>query len=232
MTGGHREAPDLATYALGGLSDTEAAEVDEHVSDCATCQEELTDLRQVADRLGEIPPEFFLEGPPDGGDLLVQRAVSRVRAERRGAVTRRRVLTAAVAAVAAVLLIGAGAVAGRQSAPAPTASAATSTPVPGTRTASATDASTGAGLSVDVVPAAGWVRVSARVTGVPSGQRCRLVVVGAAGQRETAGSWLVSAQAERNGSSLSGFALVAPAQVSAVVVENFAGRQFVSAAVT
>jgi Putative zinc-finger len=229
---GHREAPDLATYALGGLSDTETAEVDEHLTDCAACQDELAELRKVADRLGEIPPEFFLEGPPDGGDLLVQRAVSRVRAERRGAVTRRRVLTAAVAAVAAVLLIGAGAVAGRQSAPAPTASGATSTPVPGTRTASATDPRTGAGLSVDVVPAAGWVRLSARVTGIPSGQRCRLVVVGAAGQRETAGSWLVSAQGARSGSSLSGFALVDPAQVSAVVVENFAGRQFVSAPVT
>jgi anti-sigma factor RsiW len=232
MTSAQHDSPDLALYALGGLSEAEKAEIDAHVADCETCRGQLAELTEIADRLGEVPPEFFLEGPPEGGDLLLQRAVGRVRAERRSALTRRRLLTAAAAAVAAVALIGAGAVAGRQSAPAPVASGPTSTAVAGTRTATATDAGTGARVSAQVVPAAGWVRVSATVTGIPAGQRCRLVVVGAGGDRQVAGSWLVSAKGAQDGTTLDGSALVDPAQVSAVLVENVDGRQFVSAAVT
>jgi Putative zinc-finger len=232
MTSARHESPDLGVYALGGLSDAEMADVDAHVAGCETCRAQLAELSGIADRLGEVPPEFFLEGPPEGGDLLVRRAVSRVRAERRSALTRRRVLTAAAAAVAAVALIGAGAVAGRQSAPAPVASGPSSTPVAGTRTATATDPGTGATVSAQVVPAAGWVRVSATVTGIPAGQKCRIVVVGTGGDRQIAGSWVVSAKGEKDGTTLSGSALVAPAQVAAVLVENFDGRRFVSATVT
>lgn len=117
---------------------------------------------------------------------------------------------------------------------APTTTAPTTTApttVPSTRYATATDAGTGARIAATVVPAAGWVRLSVEVTGVPAGERCRLVVVGAGGERQTAGSWVVSAKAAAEGSNLSGFALVPPDQVSAVVVENFAGRRFVSAPV-
>jgi RNA polymerase sigma-70 factor (ECF subfamily) len=111
------------------------------------------------------------------------------------------------------------------------ASGPTAAPVAGTRTVAATDAGTGARVSAQVVPAAGWVRVSATVTGIPAGQECRLVVVGAAGERQIAGSWLVSAKGAQNGTALNGSALVDPAQVSAVLVENFDGHQFVSAPV-
>jgi RNA polymerase sigma-70 factor (ECF subfamily) len=145
-------------------------------------------------------------------------------------VTRRRLVGAAAAAVAGIVLAGAGAVAGRQSAPDPVAAAPSApAPVPGTRSAAATDAGTGARLSVQVVPAAGWVRLSAEVEGVPAGERCRLVVVGAGGERQVAGSWLVSPKAAAEGTALEGFALVPPDQVSAVVVETFAGRRYVSA---
>lgn len=235
MTSARHETPDLGVYALGGLSEAEKAEIDAHLAGCETCRAELAELTEMAGRLGEVPPEFFLEGPPEGGDLLVRRAVGRVRAERRSALTRRRVLTAAAAAVAAVALLGAGAVAGRQSAPTPVASGPTSAPttppVAGTRTATATDPS-GARISAQVVPAAGWVRVSATVSGIPAGQRCRIVVVGAGGDRQTAGSWVVSAKGAQDGTTLNGSALVDPAQVSAVLVENFDGRRFVSASLT
>jgi hypothetical protein len=42
----------------------------------------------------------------------------------------------------------------------------------------------------------------------------------------------VSPKAAEEGSDLSGFALIPPDQVTAIVVENFDGEQFVSAAVT
>ncbi len=231
MTGPRQEAQhqDLGAYALGGLADAERAEVDEHVAGCDTCRAELAELAGIAARLDEVPPEFFLDGPPEGGGLLVQRAVGRVRAERRGSVTRRRLLTAAAAVVVGIALAGAGVLTGRETAPTPVASAPA--PVPGTRSVEATDPTTGARLAVDVIPAAGWVRLSAEVEGVPAGERCRIVVVGAGGQREVAGSWLVSAKGAREGTALDGFALVAPADVSAVVVETVTGRRFVSAPV-
>ena len=230
MTGEHVAAPDLGAFALGGLAPGEMAEIDEHVAGCEACRAELAELQEAAARLDEVPPEFFLEGPPDGGDLLVQRAVSRVRAERRGGLVRRRLLTAAAAVVVAAGLLGAGVITGRETAPtAPVASAPA--PVPGTRTVSATDSGTGASMEVDVIPAAGWVRVSAEVNGIPAGQRCRLVVVGADGERQVAGSWLVSPKAADEGSDLAGFALVAPDQVAEIVVENFDGERFVSAPV-
>jgi anti-sigma factor RsiW len=232
MTSAQHDSPDLALYALGGLTGAAKADIDEHVAGCGSCRAELAELTGIADRLGEVPPEFFLEGPPEGGDLLVRRAVGRVRAERRSAVTRRRLLTTAAAAVVAVALLGAGAVAGRQSAPAPVASGPTASPIAGTRTVQATDAGTGARVSAQVVPAAGWVRVSATVTGIPAGQKCRLVVVGAGGDRQVAGSWLVSPKGEQDGTTLAGSALVDPANVAAVGVLDQDGRQFVSAPVS
>lgn len=229
MSGPETQHQDIGAYALGGLTAAERAEVDEHVAGCDACRAELAELLQIAARLDEVPAEFFLDGPPEGGDLLVQRAVGRVRAERRSSGTRRRLLTAAAAAVVGAALVGGGVLAGRGTAPEVPAAAA---PVAGTRSIEATDPTTGARIEVDVIPAAGWVRLSAEVEGVPAGERCRIVVVGADGQREVAGSWLVSAKGAAEGTALETFALVAPADVSAVVVETVTGRQFVSAPVS
>lgn len=107
-----------------------------------------------------------------------------------------------------------------------------STPVPGTRTATATDPTTGATLAVTVTPAADWVRLAAKVDGIPDGERCRLVVVAKDSTRVPAGSWLVSAAGERDGTSLPGAALVDPAEVDAVEVENLDGRVFVRTPIT
>lgn len=98
----------------------------------------------------------------------------------------------------------------------------------GTKTASATDTGTGATMTVSVQPAAGWVRLDASVAGIPRGQKCRLFVVGRDGTREEAGSWLVSESGEHDGTKLSGAALVAPADVASVEVENFAGQRYVT----
>jgi hypothetical protein len=72
------------------------------------------------------------------------------------------------------------------------------------------------------------VRVNAAVTGIPAGSRCRLWVVARDGRREPAGSWLVSTKSAREGTSLDGSALVAPADVAAVEVGSVGGRRFVS----
>ena len=69
----------LGAYALGALEPAEIQDVDEHLATCAECRTELAELEEMKDYLGEVPPEAFLEGPPEGGDLLLQRTLREVR---------------------------------------------------------------------------------------------------------------------------------------------------------
>jgi hypothetical protein len=87
----------------------------------------------------------------------------------------------------------------------------------------------GVSMTATLTPAAGWVRLTADVQGVPAGERCHIMVVARDGTRHIAGSWLVSPSGWREGVSLDGSALVPIDEVAAVVVENEAGREFATA---
>jgi len=213
----------LGAYVLGVLDRGEQAAVQAHLDGCAPCRREVEDLRAMEAALGEIPPEAFLDGPPPDGDFLLQNTLREVRRISARQVWRNRALLAAAAVVAVVVALGAGAVIGR--------GAAASTPVvaapavPGSRTGQGVDAETGVSMSATVRPAAGWVRVSATVTGVPAGEQCRLFVVARDGSREPAGSWLASPSGS---TTLDGAALMAPAEVAAVQAETYAGQILVA----
>jgi hypothetical protein len=94
---------------------------------------------------------------------------------------------------------------------------------------SATSPVTGARVSAVIIPAAGWVRITATATGIPAGQQCNLVVVDRAGARHIAASWLVSATGQTDGTTVTGSTVVAPADVAAVAVQNVEGNEFVLA---
>lgn len=70
------------------------------------------------------------------------------------------------------------------------------------------------------------------MTGIPAGEKCLLVVLSKDGRRQVAGGWMVSERAARDGAYLYGTAVVDPAQVAAVVIENTAGHRFVEADVS
>jgi anti-sigma factor RsiW len=214
----------LGAYVLGVLDGDEWSVVEAHLVECVPCRREVDDLREMEAALGEIPPEAFLDGPPPGGDLLLRRTLDQVRGESRRRDRRRRTVWAAAAVVAAVVALGAGIVVGRTVIP------ASASPVAGTRSVTATDPVTGASLSVEVQPAAGWVRVHAAVGGVQAGEKCRLYVVAHDGLREQAGSWVVGESAGA-GTIVDGAALIAPADVDSVQVETYAGLVLVAVAV-
>ncbi|MER6911691.1 zf-HC2 domain-containing protein [Streptomyces sp. NPDC000594] len=232
-TGGYDSAL-LGAYALGALDPAEARDVEEHMARCTRCREEAERLGKMTASLGEVPPEAFLDGPPDGGDLLLQRTLRQARTERRGAERRQRAALAAVAVVAAAAVLGTGVVIGRSApagaappAAAPTATAPAPSPPPaGVVHASAKDPRTGATLVVRVTPAHAWVRLSAAVAGVPAGELCRLVVVSRDGGRRIAGGWRVGS-AEK-GAHLDGSAAVPRGDVVAIVVESEAGETLVT----
>ncbi|MEV7520601.1 zf-HC2 domain-containing protein [Streptomyces sp. NPDC091371] len=229
----------LGPYVLGVLDEEEVRRVEEHLSGCAGCREEVAALREMEAALGEVPEEAFLDGPPQGGDLLLQRTLRQMRGELEGRRRRRTGLAAlaAAASLAAVFWAGTQLGSGDEGAvavpplPSPTVTAAPpATQVPGTRVASATDPVSGARITVQMTPAAKWVRLNAAVTGVPAGERCRLVVVAKDGTRTTAGGWVVgsASSGEGKGASLDGSAAVDPSAVKEILVENEAGRAFVS----
>lgn len=234
MTGGQPHAGELlGPYALGVLEAAEARAVADHLATCAQCRAELGELSAMADTLGEVPPEAFLDGPPEDGELLLRRTLGAVRGEQARGRQRRVWLAAAGVAALAAAALGGGVVLGRHTAgrvsalPSPAVSA---TALPsGTRVIAASDPRTGAAASVTVIPAPGWVRLQAKITGVPAGLKCALLVVSkGGGPKAVAGSWVVSPNAERNGLVINGSAWVAPAQIASVDVVTLDGRTLVS----
>jgi anti-sigma factor RsiW len=211
---------ELGAHVLGLLDGAESRAVEAHLAGCAPCRREWGELRDMTELLGEVPPEAFLDGPPDG-DLVLQRTLRQLRAEAAARRSRRRLGGLAAAAVALVAVLGGGVVVGRATAPEPVPALAA-----GARVLQGTGDG-GVTMTATVRPAAGWVRVSVTVAGIAGGERCHLVVVARDGRREIAGSWVTSAAGERGGTQLDGAAAVAPDEVAAVLVANEAGREFV-----
>ena len=227
---------ELGAYVLGALDEAEARELSEHVAGCASCQAQLDELTAMRDSLGELPPEAFLEGPPDDGELLLHRTLRRVRQEKSNSLLTRRAISSAAAVIVAALALGGGVLLGKngdsgqggQALQTPaTIAPATTTEVPGTRVVSAEQ--NGVRINATITPAAGWVKVNASVTGIPAGQKCKIVVVDKNGNQMLAGSWLVSPTGAKSGTNLDGAALVDPNQVASIQVQNFDGHTFVSA---
>jgi anti-sigma factor RsiW len=214
---------ELGALALGLLDPVRTRAVEEHLATCPACRRDLDDLTAVTDQLGEVPPEALLEGPPDG-DLVLRRTLRQIRAEAAAERRRRLVPRIAAAAAAVAVLVGGGLAVGRATAPDPVIVAAAA-PAPGVTMRG--DGVAGVTMAAVVSPAAGWVRVSANVKGIPPGERCRVVVLARDGSRQVAASWLTSAKGERDGTQVDGAAIVAPDDVVGMAVENEAGKEFV-----
>jgi anti-sigma factor RsiW len=220
-------AGDLGVYLAGALGRREAWGVEQHLAVCGWCTNELRELREVTALFNGMPPELLLDGPPDGSDLLLRRTVRQVRKE---AGRSRRMIGVAAAVLVGAVGLGGGFYYGQHSLPQTVEAAAPvagQTSGAGVMNGSAVDPKTGAQAAVSVVPTAGYVRVSASVNGIPPGERCRLMVVAKDGTREQAFSWMTG-DAPPGGAPLTGSALVAPEDVSAVDVETEGGKTFVS----
>lgn len=155
-------------------------------------------------------------------DPVLSRTLRRIEEERDAACRTRTLIISAVIVVVALAALGGGVVIGRGAEPTVAAAA-----VPGTK--QLTSSGSGVKLAATVVPADGWVRVHASVSGIPAGAECRLVVVSRTGRTAIAGSWLVSAEAAGSTTGLDGTALVAPGDVAAVEVQNLTGYVFTTA---
>lgn len=227
MTGPVHDRAQLGAYALGALDPVEARQVHEHLTTCLDCQREVNELMMIRRALDQVPPEAFIDGPPEDGDLLLRRTLRQVRAE---APPRRRVSAgfAVAAAVAVAVALGGGVLLGRETVSTPVAQPPTSTLPANARFAEATDPETGTSMSVALEPRKGWVWVNANVTGLDEGLRCELYVISASGDEILAGGWLVSAEGSAKGTDLEGTALLPPDQVKAIEIRTQTGQTMVS----
>lgn len=214
---------EMSALALGLLAPEQADAARRHLAGCAVCRREYEEMAQMTGVLGDLPPEAFLDGPPDG-DLVLQRALRQIRTE--GGARRRRRLAGLVAAAAVVVaaVAGGGVAIGRASVPLVPPSGTTV----GALLLTGTGAN-GATMRATLGPASNWVRLTASVSGIPAGERCTILVIGRGGTQQIAGSWVVSGAPE--GVTLDGSAAVALNDVVAVAVRDDAGKEFVRASV-
>ncbi|MCU1665707.1 MAG: anti-sigma factor [Pseudonocardia sp.] len=225
MTHAYRphDPEEMGAHILGLLDAERARAVEEHLAVCPACRREWEELREMTDLLGEVPPEVFLEGPPDG-DLVLQRTLRQIRSETGARRRRSRLGLAAAAVIGVGVVLGGGIAVGRTAAP--DVVVAAPAPAPADARVLTGTGPDGVVMTARLTPATGWVRLSATVQGIPAGERCRIIVVSRDGSRTVAGSWLVPQAGWREPVTLDGSAIVPPDQVASVVVENEAGRQF------
>lgn len=109
MSDGHDDRRMLlGGYLVGGLDQADQERMDEHLSRCAACRDELDRLAPVPELLRNRAP-VDEAGPP--APVLIEGLLGRMRAERRVRAARRRRLSwvaAAAAVVVAVAAFGAG----------------------------------------------------------------------------------------------------------------------------
>jgi hypothetical protein len=221
----------LGAYALGVLTPREATEVEAHLRTCPDGRREVSELVGMRAALDTVPPEAFIDGPPSGGDLLLQRTLRRMRTEPSlpSSATTRPTMGRRLASVAAVVAIAGGALIGGifigEGGDQPADQAGIAFP-------QVQDQSTGATMDVRVEPLAGWVKVHAKVSGIRQGEQCQLIVTARDNSQKSAGSWLVTEAGESGGTTLVGPALVAPKDVKSVDVITFDGRKLVSVPVS
>ena len=222
----------VTNHILGLLSDSEARAVEAHLAGCAQCSTEWAAVRDSLVALDELPPEFFDQTPADPSDLVFQRTLRAIRAEKRSRTRRRVARPLTAAAVALLVALGGAFVAGRATAPPSPTTQSPTTKSPITQAAGGHTVQ-GAGLngaalrvSITPSPSGDWVRLVATATGFPRGAHCRLIVITAEGRREIAGSWTVPAGGEPDGGVvLAGSAAVDFTQVRAVAVDTETGQE-------
>ncbi|SER59405.1 Putative zinc-finger [Lentzea xinjiangensis] len=250
MTAGGHDAVTLGCYALGVLDAHESRGVEQHLRGCPACRAQVADFHRIRTALDEVPREAFLheleDDLPKPSDLVLQRVLRQIRQESvipqpRAADQRPRASPLpvqelpqpqhakprrwpgylAAAAVAAVVAFGGAAVLMQDQAP------GSSIAAPRTGEASATG---GISLVAEIAPSSqDRYLVTAKISGLPAAQKCKLVVIGADGTKTEAFAWTSSEKGRVEGATVRGMVSVPPDQVKSILVENAEGKAFVVA---
>ncbi len=213
---------------------------------CPECQEELAEFSETAAQLALVPRDLLaeaLEGQPvravpavataappaaaPADELVLQRTLRQLRAERTG-VQRRRVLAVAAAAAALVAgpVITAAVVSGDRGQPIAGPAVPTA---PAGRTVQGSDSATGLAGAAQLTAAPWGTKLQAKFTGEPRGATCQLFVVSTSGDRQLAGTWTVTDDAAGgSGTNIQGSVSIKDTDIARLEVQTSTGRQLLS----
>lgn len=173
----------LGVLVLGALDPSERPEIESHLASCPRCTATLTELAPLPGLLHRLTPREAIATTTSAApsEDLRRRLVDTARREER---LRRRTMAlrsglAAAAAVVAITLAATvvGVPDGGYSSP---------------DTVAATDPRTHVRADVSLRAVATGTELTLRLDGVSPGERCRLVAVGAAGNRDVAATWVAT----------------------------------------
>jgi anti-sigma factor RsiW len=168
-------------------------------------------------------------GPSPADDLVLQRALREVRAQRLGA--RRRQMLAVAAAVVALVaapLITAVVLGGENNGGPVTAAPSSPTAQIG-RTIQASDRATGVSGAATLSAVAWGTRLQAKFTGEPRGATCVLFVVSRSGERQVAGNWRVTdAAADGAGTTIQGSVSLPATDIARLEMQTSTGRRLLT----
>lgn len=180
---------ELGVYVLGAIGPGERAQIDRHLAACPRCREELAGLAGLPGLLRRVPPDVAMQAWADDTNLArpgppLDRLISRM-----SAIRLRRRLTAATGA----LVIGLAAATGVQVLRARLAGFSAAAAPRWIDTDTAGSPATGAWAAVRYAAQPWGAELEVRVTGIPAGTRCRLLVTNTQGQGIAAGGWTITA---------------------------------------
>jgi Putative zinc-finger len=179
----------LGVYVVGAIDPAERAIVDEHLSHCSDCTQELAGLAGLPALLGRVPltdaEQLAAEGaePPSADEPRPELLDSLLR--RLAARRQTRMWRGLAAAAAAVVIAVAGGVAIGV-----VASHASDHDYQ--QEAYGSNSRTHVTAAVSYQPTVWGTAMRVEVTGVPTGADCTFWVVNARGQRSVAGGWVVA----------------------------------------
>ena len=188
----------LGVYVLGAIDPAERSQVDSHLASCRDCRDELAGLAGLPALLARVGVEEAIalaesDGPPPAEDeeqpppRELLGTVLHLTAARR----RRRRWVEVGLSLAAALIIAAGVFSGLRfsSGAAPSASDVAVGPANGPWE-NTTGHAAGMTATVRYRPMGWGTELAAKVTGIPVGTMCQILIVEPSGKRMLIGSWV------------------------------------------
>ncbi|MDN3359948.1 zf-HC2 domain-containing protein [Actinomadura sp. DC4] len=216
----------LGVYVLGAIEPAERALLDEHLSTCGRCRDELASLAGLPALLSRVGEEQLAQLGPPPEELLepmLAQANREIRTRRRRNVV---VLIAAAAALVVATGAGMGLVTGDDDGGRPVArSSATSAPPQAGRNLVGKDPVTGVQAQINLQSKRWGTALDMHVSGTPRGAHCRVFVVDKDGRSDIAGSWEVPYAAREGSAEYFGSSMIAADQVASIEVRTLDGER-------
>jgi anti-sigma factor RsiW len=209
----------LGVYVLGAIDPAERSLVDEHLTHCSRCRDELASMAGLPALLGRVTEEQIAQVSEPPAELLssiLAAAAGRRRAEKR---TQRVWLMLAAAAV--FILIGGGTILGTTLRGSPTSHP---TPIAAGQVVSASDAATHVEGQANVWAESWGTAVTIRISGVQPGDHCQLIAVAKNGRRDVAASWQVAYGGYGREPQFAGSTMIPRDQLASLEVRTLDGR--------